>query len=424
MNSIQLLTENETNRQSNCLNLIASENHPSHKVLKLLSAPWSNKYGEGYPGKRYYAGNEFTDQLESEVQRLALEVFDASDRYGVNVQVLSGSPANTMVYLGILNYGDTILSLSLKDGGHLSHLHNTSNWNKFFKHCSYSLKETTKDCFELDINNFKSQILANKPKLVIIGFSSYPRRYDFKEMIRFAHEHGAVVLADVAHINGLIAAGEHPSPFVGEDIETADFVSMTTHKTFRGQRGALLYAKNSIPSYISDPSIIKEKSLISIINKTIFPGTSGGPHFNVISAIGQACIEILDKENFKIYINNVLENTKLLEETLNKEGLKVISPTQTHMCLIQLPNNLDSLEVQLRLEAIGIMTNRNMLPNDTKTAFRPSGLRLGMAALTSQKIKPEDVIKLGKLLASIIKSTISEDEAKFISSQIIKNLKF
>lgn len=424
MNVIQNLTNKELIRQSKCLNLIASENYPSNEVLSLLSTPWSNKYGEGYPGKRYYAGNINTDALESEVQRLALEVFDASEHYGVNVQVLSGSPANTMVYLGVLNYGDSILSLALKDGGHLSHLHSTSNWNKFFKHFSYSVKETASDCFEIDIDDFKSQILIHKPKIVIIGFSSYPRKYEFKEMIRFAHENGALVLADVAHINGLIAAGAHPSPFVGEDIETADFVSMTTHKTFRGPRGALLYAKNSIPDYITDPSLTKEKSLISIINKTIFPGTSGGPHFNVIAAIGQACIEILNKESFKEYIQDVLVNTKLLEVTLAGEGLKVISPTQTHMCLIQLPDELDSLETQLKLEEMGLITNRNMLPNDMKTAFRPSGLRLGMAALTSQQIKTEDIIKLGKLISNIIKDNISIEEAKLQSSQIINNLKF
>jgi glycine hydroxymethyltransferase len=398
MNKINQLTQNESLRQRSSINLIASENHPSQEVLRLLASPWSNKYGEGYPQKRYYAGNIFTDELETEVQKLALEVFEASDNYGVNVQVLSGSPANSMVYLSVLEEGDTILSLALKDGGHLSHLHETSNWNKFFKHFTYSLKEIEPDCFEIDLEDYKSKILENKPKLVIIGFSSYPRSYEFREMITFAHQNGAIVLADVAHINGLIAANLHASPFKGSDIERADFVTMTTHKTFRGPRGAMVFAKNNIPAYITDPNLTKEKSLISIINKTVFPGTSGGPHFNVIAAIGQACLEILERDNFKSYISKVLSNTKLLEQTLKSNGIKIISPTQTHLCLIELPSDLDSLTIQKNLEDLGIITNRNLLPNDKKTPFRPSGLRLGMAALTSHNIPQDDVIILSLIL--------------------------
>jgi glycine hydroxymethyltransferase len=243
------LTREENLRQKNTLNLIASENYPSLEVLDLLGSVWSNKYGEGYPGKRYYAGNQNTDTLEKFAQQKALKVFNAKEEYGVNLQVLSGSPANSMVFLSVLEAGDTILSLNLANGGHLSHLHRTSNWNKFFKHVNYDVKETDKNTFEIDEEDFQAKLKEYQPKLVIIGFSAYPRSYQFARMCDLAHQQGAFVLADIAHINGLVAAGLHDTPF-GAGPSSADFVSMTTHKTFRGPRGAMLFAKNHIPDYL------------------------------------------------------------------------------------------------------------------------------------------------------------------------------
>jgi glycine hydroxymethyltransferase len=392
MNKIYDLTQNEGFKQKNTLNLIASENYPSPNVLKLLGSVWSNKYAEGYPGKRYYAGNIYSDELESFVQQKALQVFDQTSEYEVNVQVLSGSPANAMVYLAMLNYGDTIMSLNIANGGHISHLHPTSNYKKFFNLINYDVKETDQNTYEIDLRDYTKKIIESAPKLVIIGFSAYPRAYQFKEMCQIAHNHGCLVLADIAHINGLVAAGLHDSPFkVGDS--GADFVSMTTHKTLRGPRGAMLFAKKE---YIRD------------INKTIFPGTSGGPHLHQIAATGQALLEILgedtypDQIDFKAYSQNTLDTCKALESSLLQNGLGIISPTQNHLCLAKLPDEMDSLEIQKKLESAGIITNRNGIPFDPKTPWRPSGMRFGTAALSSRGLNTDQAIYIGKLITDVI----------------------
>jgi glycine hydroxymethyltransferase len=405
-NFIQNLTQLEEEKQQKTLNLIASENYPSSKVLELLGSHWSNKYGEGYPGKRYYAGNEFTDKLESFAQEKALEVFRPKDKYfeigeeyGVNVQVLSGSPANAMVFLSILEVGDTVLSLNLSNGGHLSHLHQTSNWLKFFKLANYDVKEVEKNCFEIDMEDFENKLKTHRPKLTIIGASSYPRLIFFRKMVEMAHNYGSLVLADIAHINGLVATGLHPSPFLAGE-SGADFVSMTTHKTFRGPRAAMLFYKKKF-----------EKE----INKTVFPGTSGGPHFNKIAAMTQACLEILDEDQhpdgicFADYSKKTLQNTKALENSLLENGLEIISPTQNHLCLVKLPEDKDSLETQKKLEKIGIICNRNVIPFDTKTAWKPSGLRLGMPALTSRGATLEISRKIGQIISDSIFDKKSEE---------------
>lgn len=411
MNHLFTLTKQEFGRQKNTLNLIASENYPSPKVLKLLGSVWSNKYGEGYPGKRYYAGNENTDTMEKYVQDLALRVFDKTDCYGVNVQVLSGSPANGTVYLAMLAPGDTIMSLNLANGGHLSHLHATSNYNKFFKHVTYDVVDTGNNTFEIDIENFKKTLETYKPKLVIIGFSAYPRSYKFGEMCKLAHQSGSLVLADIAHINGLVAAGLHDTPF-GEGDEFADFVSMTTHKTLRGPRGALLFAKKE---YITD------------INKTIFPGTSGGPHFHQIAATGQCLLEILgedkypDNNDFIIYSKLVLDTCKAFENRLKDRGLKIISPTQTHLSLIKLPDSSDSLAFQQKLERVGIISNRNMIPFDTKSAWKPSGMRFGTAALASRGLDTNGAERIANMVADALfnvrdERTIAEEVLELTQS--------
>lgn len=432
MNTILQLTQDEFSRQRDTLNLIASENYPSPTTLSLLGTVWSNKYGEGYPGKRYYAGNQNTDQLETFVQQKALQVYNATEHYGVNVQVLSGSPANATVYLSILNYGDTIMSLNVANGGHISHLHPTSNWNKFFKLVNYDVKETSQDNFEIDKESFLQKLIKFKPKLVIIGFSAYPKKYDFANLCRLAHQHGAFVLADIAHINGLVAAGLHATPF-GDGVESADFVTMTTHKTFRGPRGALLFAKNTIPEYLSDHFENLDKkpnSLIELVNKTVFPGTSGGPHFNQIAAVGQSCLEILGEENypdnrsFLDYSKAVIENCKAFENSLKTGGLEIISETENHLCLVKLPDSSDSLEVQRALEKIGIITNRNGIPFDKKTAWRPSGMRFGTAALTSRGLTTQTAEALGKIISDLIFVKTTEQSQMEQLKEILKELKW
>ena len=392
------------------MNLIASENYPSPKVLELLGSVWNDKYAEGYPQKRYYAGNVLADELEEFVMHKALEAFECEDEYGVNVQVLSGSPANAMVYFSVLEPGDTVLSLDLSSGGHLSHLHSTSVYKKFFKHETYSVKQG-KNGYELDIDDFRSKVKEYNPRLIIIGFSSYTRKYEFAEFCKIAHNNGSLVLADISHISGLVASGHHSTPFL-KDGSGADFVSTTTHKTLRGPRSALLFAK---------------KEYMDSINKTIFPGTSGGPHLNQIAAVGQALIELLDEDvypdkvPFNRYIESVVNNAKSLEDGLLEAGVEIVSKTQNHIVLAKLPNDVDSLQLQKHLEKLGIITNRNSIPYDKKSAWVPGGLRMGTAALTSRGLNVENANTLGQLIGSVItskKSTKLADFSKNLASEL------
>jgi len=435
MNPILELTNQEFNRQKNTLNLIASENYPSPTVLRLLGSVWSNKYGEGYPGKRYYAGNENTDQLETLVCQKALQLFDKTGEYGVNVQTLSGSPANQTVFLAILNYGDVVLSPQLASGGHLTHMHDVSNMRKFVTPHQYTAKQLGVNDFEIDFDDLKNKIVELKPKLLIVGFSAYPKKYEFADVCRFAHEHDCFVLADVAHINGLIAADLHDSPFKA-GYDGADFISMTTHKTIRGPRGAVLFAKNHLPEFANKyidtfpkGSTGKEvKSLIELINRTLFPGGFGGPHFNKIAAIGQCFMEALGEENypdnipFKQYSQTVLDTTKILENTLNSSGLDIISPTQNHLTLIKLPEDSDSLKIQNDLEAIGIICNRNTFPSDTKSAWKPGGLRLGTAALTSRGLDENAASKIGEIISDSVFGRKKNETLKSSVNELVNKL--
>lgn len=411
MNKLFDLTEKESTRQRDSLNLIASENYPSPKVLQLLGSIWNDKYAEGYPGKRYYAGNVLSDELEEFVQNKALEVFDSTGEYGVNVQVLSGSPANAMVYFTVLEPGDTVLSLELASGGHLSHMHATSSYLKFFKHETYSVVAGPNG-YEIDLDDFKHKVESIKPRLVVVGFSAYPRKYEFSEFCKIAHQNGALVLADIAHIAGLVAAGLHDSPFKHDGVG-ADFITTTTHKTLRGPRSALLFAKHQY---------------MDAINKTVFPGTSGGPHLNQIAAVGQALMEVLGEDEypdqlpFNNYIEGVIANTQALESGLITSGLEVVAPSQTHLSLVKLPEGIDSLELQTKLEKLEIITNRNAVPDDTKSPWRPGGLRLGMSALTSRGIVAEQSSELGKTIAAIILEKVKGKEANELIQKAVSEL--
>lgn len=437
MNQIQTLTQAEFKRQRDTLNLIASENYPSPAVLELLGSVWSNKYGEGYPGKRYYAGNQHTDELETLVCQKALQLYDKTGEYGVNVQTLSGSPANQTVFLAILNYGDVVLSPQLASGGHLTHMHDVSNMRKFVTPHQYIAKQIGDNDFEIDFDDLKNKIVELKPKLLIVGFSAYPKKYEFADICRFAHEHDCFVLADVAHINGLIAADLHDSPFKA-GYAGADFISMTTHKTIRGPRGAVLFAKNHMPEFANKyietfpkgSSGKDVKSLIELINRTLFPGGFGGPHFNKIAAIGQCFMEALgedqypDKISFKQYSQTVLDTTKILENTLAAEGLGIISPTQNHLTLIKLPEESDSLKIQNDLESIGIICNRNTFPNDTKGAWKPGGLRLGTAALTSRGLDKDQAKAIGEIIADLIFEKADKEKLEIRVKEIVAELKW
>jgi len=411
MNFIEDLTAKEFARQRDSLNLIASENYPSPQVLGLLGSVWSTKYAEGYPGKRYYAGNVHTDELEEFVQQKALEAFDKTGEYGVNVQVLSGSPANAMVYFTVLEPGDTVLSLELSSGGHLSHLHATSSYLKFFKHDTYSVAAGPNG-YEIDYDDFEDKVKTTQPRLVVIGFSAYPRKYEFAKLCEIAHSYGCLVLADIAHIAGLIAAGLHDSPFKAH-AQGADFVTTTTHKTLRGSRAAMVFAK---------------QEYLKSLNQTVFPGTSGGPHLNQIAATGQALLEVLgedtypDNRSFQEYSKQVIANCRALEQGLADGGLGIVSPTETHLTLVKLPDEVDSLEVQNKLESLGVITNRNAIPEDTKSPWRPGGLRLGTAALTSRGLDADQSKQLGKAVANVVLSSNYDLSSQL--SEIAKSLQW
>ncbi len=411
MNKIYKLTEQENSRQQATINLIASENYPSPKVLDLLGSIWNDKYAEGYPGKRYYGGNILADELEEFVQQKSLEVFDSTGEYGVNVQVLSGSPANAMVFLTVLEPGDTVLSLDLASGGHLSHLHSSSSYLKFFNHQSYYLMPSPQG-FVLDLAELKRKIIKYKPRLLVVGFSAYPKKYEFTEICSLAHDNGCLVLADIAHISGLVATGEHSSPF-NPDGSGADFVTTTTHKTLRGPRSALLFAK---------------KQYMPAINKTVFPGTSGGPHLNQIAAVGQALMEVLgedqytDKVPFSKYIKSVVANTASLEQGVLSSGITVSAKSETHLSLINLPKASDSLAIQQTLEVSGVITNRNSVPGDLKSAWRPSGLRLGMAALTSRGIGISQSRELGMLIGKAILGDLQSNQLATYTAKLANDL--
>jgi glycine hydroxymethyltransferase len=291
-------------------------------------------------------------------------------------------------------------------------MHATSNYLKFFKLVNYDVAETSPGTYDIDQNDFRQKLADHKPRLVILGFSAYPRKYEFAQMTKWAHEAGALVLADIAHINGLVAAGLHDSPFKA-GTEGVDFVSMTTHKTFRGPRGAMLFAKTQY---------------MPAINKTIFPGTSGGPHLHQIAATGQALLEILgedsypDNRSFRDYSQGVLDTCKALENGCAEAGLEIVSPTQNHLCLIKLPDQTDSLEFQRLLERVGIITNRNMIPFDAKSAWRPSGMRLGTAALTSRGLTVSQASSMGKLIGKLAKAETSEAAATDEVHDILSSL--
>ena len=266
--------------------------------------------------------------------------------------------------------------------------------------------------YELDIDDFSTKIAQYKPRLVIIGFSSYPKIYEFKRLCEIAHQNGCLVLADIAHISGLVASKNHPSPFA-EGESGADFVTTTTHKTLRGPRSALLFAKSQY---------------MDTVNKTVFPGTSGGPHLNQIAAVGQALLEVLNEEkypdgvSFDMYAKAVVENCKSLEAGLKSGGAKLVTPSQTHLSLIELPSGVDSLDLQQKLEECGIITNRNSIPNETRTAWRPSGLRVGMPALTSRGITKSQSKELGGVLAGAINGRMSEKAIKGYVANLAESL--
>jgi len=374
------LIEKETRRQEETLNLIASENYPSKAVREALSSIFVVKYSEGRPYKRYYAGQEFIDKLESLVEERVRKIFKLdSKKWAVNVQPYSGSPANYAVLRGLLKPGEKILALPLSHGGHLTHGAPASLSGQDFKLVNYFLD---KDGL-LDYKEIEKIAKKEKPKLIICGFTAYPRKIDFKKFSQIAKKVGAYLLADTSHITGLIIGGVHPNPF-----PWADVVMTTTHKTLRGPRGAIIICK---------------KELEDQIFKKVFPGLQGGPHGQTICAIGVALREAR-MAKFKKYASQIVKNAKILGDELKKYGFNLISGgTDNHLVLVDLTNkNITGKEAQILLEKAGIITNKNTIPYDPRPPFNPSGIRLGTPAVTTRGMKEKEMKKIAFWINKVI----------------------
>lgn len=380
--SIKNLIKKELVRQKKVINLIPSENYPSEDVLAALGSQLTSKYAEGYPGKRYYPGNEINDQIELEVQNLARKVFGLNKSWGVNVQPYSGSPANIAVYLALLKPGDTLMGMELVSGGHLTHGHKVNFSGIFYKTVQYGLNEKGL----IDYGQVEKLAKKHRPKIIVSGTTAYSRKVDFKKFGRIAKSVGVYHLADISHIAGLVATGFHQSPFF-----YADVITTTTHKTLRGPRGAVIFSK--------------DKEINEKINRAVFPGIQGGPHLNAIAAMGIAFEEAL-KPDFKNYIKQVVKNAQVLAEELKKQGFKLITGgTENHLVLIDAVSlGLTGKQAGEKLEKAGIIVNKNMIPFDPRKPWDPSGIRLGTPAETTRGAKEKDMIKIAQKIAKILKN--------------------
>ncbi|MBQ3471087.1 MAG: serine hydroxymethyltransferase [Clostridia bacterium] len=381
--------QDETNRQNNKIELIASENFVSERVMEANGSPLTNKYAEGYPGKRYYGGCECVDVVEDLARERAQKLFGAGY---ANVQPHSGAQAKMAVFFALLNPGDTVLSMSLAHGGHLSHGSPVNMSGKYFNIVPYGVTEDTN---VIDYDEVRRLALECKPKLILAGASAYPRVIDFEKFAAIAKEVGAYFMVDMAHIAGLVAAGEHPSP-----MPYADVVTTTTHKTLRGPRGGLI--------------LTNDEDLSKKINKAIFPGIQGGPLMHTIAAKAVCFKEALDP-SFKDYAKQVVKNAAVLAKTLQDEGFKLVSGgTDNHLMLLDLTNtDVTGKDAEHMLDEVGITVNKNALPFDQRSPFITSGLRIGTPASTSRGFKEDDMVEIGKLIAMTIKDFEgNKDEVK------------
>jgi glycine hydroxymethyltransferase len=377
----------EENRQSGGIELIPSENYAFPEVLTALGSVFTNKYSEGYPGRRYYGGQEFTDAIEELARERAKRVFRCEH---ANVQPLSGSPMNQAVYLAFMKPGDTILGMDLSHGGHLTHGAPVSHMGKIFNFVRY--KTHPEEQGRIDFDELRRVALETRPKIVLCGYTSYPRDYDYADFKRIADEVDAITMADVAHIGGLIAAGVMRNPFdYGFDI-----VTTTTHKSLRGPRGGMVLCK---------------KKFAREIDKSVFPGLQGGPHMNAIAGIAITLGKALRPE-FREYGAQVLRNAKTLAATLMESGASLVTGgTDNHMMVLDTvaSHGIDGRVAEETLDRVAITTNKQIIPDDPNPPLRPSGIRIGTPAATSRGMKEEEMVKLGGWIARALAER--EDEA-------------
>lgn len=377
---IQELIAAESDRQHRELSFIASENYVSKAVMDAAGSMLTNKYAEGYPHKRYYAGNDIIDLIEEEAITQVQALFDTD--YHVNVQPYSGSPANLAAYNAVLEPGDTVLAMSLANGGHLTHGHPVNHTGKIFNFVHYGVSKETE---LIDYDEVMALAKEHKPKLIVCGATAYPAIIDFPAFSRIAKAVGALLMVDMAHIAGLIAGGVHPSPF-----GIADIITSTTHKTLRGPRSGIIFCK---------PDLAKS------IDKSVFPGLQGGPHVNTIAAMAVAFGEAR-QPSFRVYAQQIIANAKQLAYSLNRHGFRLVADgTENHLFLLDLgTTSLLGGDAQKLLGEIGIVCNMNMIPFDTNKPMNPSGLRIGTPATTSRGMKEKEM----EIVADIIAKALQE----------------
>ncbi|MEC0183540.1 serine hydroxymethyltransferase [Paenibacillus peoriae] len=386
----------ELKRQRHNIELIASENIVSEAVMEAMGSVLTNKYAEGYPGKRYYGGCEHVDIVEDIARDRAKELFGAEH---ANVQAHSGAQANMAVYLAALKPGDTVLGMNLAHGGHLTHGSPVNASGLLYNFVAYGVRE---DNFRIDYDEVRKAAFKHRPRLIVAGASAYPRTIDFEAFASIASDVGALFMVDMAHIAGLVAAGIHPNP-----VPHAQFVTTTTHKTLRGPRGGL---------------ILTRKAWAQAIDKAIFPGTQGGPLMHVIASKAVALGEAL-QPSFKTYAQNVVRNAQVLAETLLAEGINIVSGgTDNHLMLLDTRNlNITGKEAEHVLDSVGITVNKNAIPFDPTSPFVTSGIRIGTPAATSRGMDEEAMVKIGKIIAETLKNP-KDDTVLSKASQAVGEL--
>lgn len=393
---LELALNNELIRQQNNIELIASENFVSKYILELQGSVFTNKYAEGYPGKRYYGGCEYADVAESLAINLAKELFNCEY---ANVQPHSGSSANMAVYKALLQNGDKVMGMNLSHGGHLTHGYKINFSGLDYEIISYNVNENT-EC--IDYEELIELAKKEKPKMIIAGASAYSRTIDFKKFREAADACNAYLMVDMAHIAGLVAVGLHPSPF-----PYADIVTSTTHKTLRGPRGGLI--------------LTNSEEIAKKIDRIIFPGIQGGPLMHVIAGKAQCFYEAL-QPSFKTYQEQVLKNIKVLSDTLIDEGFKIISGgTDNHLILVDIKGSIGitGKEAETILDKINITCNKNTIPNETESPQKTSGIRLGSPAMTSRGLKEDDFKEIGQIISNALKNKDNEEQLKELKQAVL-----
>ena len=409
---IEELIKAEKKRQTDGLELIPSENYVSSDVLQALGSVFTNKYSEGYPGRRYYGGQENTDQVEQLAIDRAKKLFKADH---ANVQPHSGAQANEAVYYAWCEPGDTILAMDLAHGGHLTHGAPVTRSAREYNFIRYGIKNI--DTGEIDYEEIRQLALKHKPKIILAGFSAYPRELDYEKFAEIGNEVGAMLMADMSHIAGLIVSGVAKNPFdYGFHV-----ITTTTHKTLRGPRGGLILSRGIVGNPLKKPEKTLE-NLPTLIDRAVFPGTQGGPHMHTIAAKAVAFGEALQPE-FQDYAEQIVKNAKRLAEELQKRGFKLVTGgTSNHLILADIHSSfgIDGKEAEIAMDKIGLTLNANAIPDDPLPRFRPSGIRLGTPAVTTRGAKEDDMEKIAEWMRRSIDNRDNDDELTELRKEVVE----